>query len=66
MRTALDRYSTWHEEAGIDVAALAACDLGDVADPDADEAATIAAVRAAADALPAFRLPTNDRPEGSA
>lgn len=47
IRTALQRYSTWVDSAGIDLSSLAILDLGDVADPDGPdgEERTIAAVR---------------------
>jgi len=46
IRAALWRYSTYAASRGVDVAALAPLDAGDLPDPDADEAATSSAVAA--------------------
>jgi formiminoglutamase len=47
VRATLRRYSTYSTTHDVDVAALSAVDLGDVKDPDLDEAATIAAAAGA-------------------
>jgi formiminoglutamase len=49
VRSALARFSTYATSRGIDLATLSVADLGDVAEPDADEGATSAAAAAAAD-----------------
>lgn len=49
VRAALARYSTYAASRGVDLADLAASDLGDLADPDGDEAATMAAAERAVD-----------------
>lgn len=51
VRAALARYSTWVPSLPGDVGGIWAIDAGDVADPDADEARTRAAVTALAPAL---------------
>ena len=48
IRAALARYSAFAESRQVDLADLAAADLGDVADPDGDEDATSAAALDAA------------------
>lgn len=49
VRQALARYSTYAGSRRVDVGGLAAADLGDVAEPDADEPATMAAAERAVD-----------------
>ena len=47
VRAALARFSTFAASRDVDLSELVAVDRGDIADPDTDEAATIAAVTAA-------------------
>ena len=49
VRAALARFSAFAASRDVDLSELVAADRGDITDPDSDEAATIAAVAAAAD-----------------